>query len=438
MAANNGMLTGWIAPTLLKLLAKDTPIPVTSSQISWLVSLIDVGNFVGSILATIAIDKIGRKKSLVLAAIPMMLASITFTCATDVQLLYVGRFLSGLGAGASRSTIFLYISEIASPSIRGKLSSILYMLINGGVVIEFILGSYLPIRMNSSLLAVPALLFMLTFIFAPESPYFHLMKDDLKSARRSLEVLRNTKYVEEELNELEMFVQADRHDRQGIWDLVRVETNRKSLFKIFGLITLLKFSGVSILLSYCQVIFEQVHTTTSAEVNSILVVSSIFLSSWISVKFIDIWGRKPLFLLSCNGVSISLFCMGLYFYFKDHNFPYLEQLAYLPVLSLVVSKVFEGLGFGLIKQIFVMELFPTDVKATAVCVSRIFQSLASFIVIQFYQLIVDNYSQYVIFWIFAFCAIFSGIYVLSFLPETKNKSLSEIQADLKNNSNNKK
>ncbi|XP_044733256.1 facilitated trehalose transporter Tret1-like [Chrysoperla carnea] len=297
MALNSGMSMGWISTALPKLTGYNSPIIITTYQGSWLVSLLEVGSLCGSIIATYTLDRMGRKFTLLLSAFPTIISSILYAIATNVHLLFIGRFLSGITVGANRSTIFLYISEISSPQIRGTLSSFMFMQLNIGLLLQFIIGSYLTIQLNSLLLLIIPIIFLITFIWIPESPYYYLLKDDLKSARKSIQLIRN-----------------------------------------------------GIIMSYVQVIFQQVDTSTTPQVNSIIVVSSVFISSWICTYFIDTWGRRPLFITSCIGVSIALFLI----------------VSYLPVIGLLTFKIFESIGIGPITHICICELFSTNVKAIAI------------------------------------------------------------------------
>lgn len=241
----------------------------------------------------------------------------------------------------------------------------------------------------------------------------------------------SSKLVEKELSELELFVQKDKDERGGVVALIREPSNRKALLIVFGQLFLTRLAGNGVIMSYVQLIFQEVQTETTPELNSIIVVSTVFFSSFVCTYFIDSWGRKPLFMSSCIGVAISFFLLGLYFYLKSIEFQYLDQISYLPLISLISYKLAEGIGIGPIIHITCIELFPTNVKAVAVCVTRIFQFVASFITIQLYQITIDYFGQHSVFWLFSVFALLSGLFCAIYLPETKRQSLAEIQVELK-------
>ena len=186
-----GLHTGWPAPSLPKLLSNEYPFDVTNEEASYIVIIGSLGNFFGSFVGNVFMDKIGRRTTLLLIALPQV---VSFLCIGFsyhlVELLYIGRFMGGVGEGMTATVILFYIGEIAEHAVRGSMATLVSVAWYSGVLIVNIVGSYLSIRDTALTLAAFPLLFVVLFYKMSESPFYLLMKDEDKKAEHALKFLR--------------------------------------------------------------------------------------------------------------------------------------------------------------------------------------------------------------------------------------------------------
>lgn len=155
---------------LIKLSAKDSWLPVSEEQGSWVSSLLAIGAMAGAFPAGSLADKLGRKKALLLLAGPFLLSWTMIVFAKSVWMLYIARFVGGTSVGASCVLVPTYIAEIASPSARGTLGAIFQLFLAFGIVLTFVLGSTVSYTVLGILCGLVEVIFIAAFFWMPESP----------------------------------------------------------------------------------------------------------------------------------------------------------------------------------------------------------------------------------------------------------------------------
>ncbi|XP_044732105.1 facilitated trehalose transporter Tret1-like [Chrysoperla carnea] len=184
-----GMHTGWVGPTILKLSSNNSDIPLTSTEISWLASMVPFGGGIGPIFGAILANKIGRKKTILLIAIPEIFTWIAVILAKDIYCLCAAQFVRGITGGAVFAVIPMYVGEISSPKFRGVMGMLSILQHHAGLVLETALVPYVSISSNAWIaLTIPTFL-VLVFIWMPESPYYFLIKNQSTNAGKSLRIL---------------------------------------------------------------------------------------------------------------------------------------------------------------------------------------------------------------------------------------------------------
>lgn len=259
------------------------------------------------------------------------------------------------------------------------------------------------------------------------------MRGDREGAEDSLQKLRGKTDVKYELDDMKIIVEAQMSQKKGLKEILMTKSNRNALLILVGLKAAQQFSGITAFLFYVQIIFENAGGHFSSAVSSILFGLVQLISSVFSALVVDKIGRKPLLILSCIGTAIALTIQGTYFYLQDQNYPGLSEFNWIPLPTMLFFVVTYSFGLGVIPYMMPGELFPTNIKAKALCIMDLYLALAAFFVAKLYQIIADSYGTYVPFFLFTFCCILSLFFVIFCVPETKGRSLEEIQEWLKGN-----
>lgn len=431
----NGTTLGWITPLLVHLVSKNSEVPMTRSQSSWVVSLIGIGELFTPIPAGILVDIWGRKPCLIATA-PMYIVSWILVLMTrSVPVLYAVRVTQGLGMGIIFTVLPMYIAEISGPSIRGSLSTLFQGMWYFGILFEYSIGPYVTYDHYAYISASIPVIFLCTFIWMPESPYFLLMQNREEEALKSLAWLRaeNKITARRELLIMKKSIHQEMKNKVSWRDLWATPADRRALL-IIQVIAVSKFlSGAEAILSYASQTFSATRgSCLTADNYTIIIGILILLTTFFTSGLADTLGRRPLLLISCVGCGISEFLAGLYYYL-DRQTPIYYSYSWLSFVSIASYCVFLSIGVGPLCSTIQAELFPSNTRGLASGLTNITITATTFISMKMYQVIGDSIGVYLNYWIFsAFCA-FGAVVILLFMPETKGKTFAEIQKELREN-----
>ncbi|XP_043269296.1 uncharacterized protein [Venturia canescens] len=443
-----GAMLGWTSPVLPKMESvppsKDSPIdrPVTTSEGSWIGSLVPLGAVFGSFFAGYVTERWGRKRTLLGSVVLFTIGWALIATASEVLQLYAARFISGFALAIPFTVLPMYVGEIAETSIRGTLGSFLQLFITVGLLWSYCIGPYVTYTEFWIACAILPFVFFASFFFMPESPYWLLAKDRRDDAIDSLVRLRRKSRdaVKTECDEMQAAVEEANRSAATWLDLYRVKTNFKALIYTCVLVTGQQMSGINVVLLYSQDIFIQASDPGSGletSVSTIIVGVVQLLASCVTPLVVDRLGRRILLVVSGIGEVTSLAALGYFFYIKEQSENSADAAmlvdsvkSWLPVLSLVVFIALYSIGWGPLPWGIMGEMFASDVKAKASSITVCVCWLLGFLITKFFSDIALAFGNSTAFWIFA---VFSGLAVLFaifILPETKGKSLEQIQAEL--------
>ncbi|XP_044728665.1 facilitated trehalose transporter Tret1-like [Chrysoperla carnea] len=434
---SRGLHQGWTSPALPKLLTNGTEtnsyFQITTEEGSWIVTLYSGSISIGAPVAAFLIFTVGRKTTILFSAVPHLMSLLLIAFAGSVEYLYVARVLAGFSEGVANIAVPAYVGEIADSNIRGVLSCVYTVLSISGLLLINIIGSYTTIFQTSMICSVFPILLILTFFWMPESPYFHLMQNNSKSAEKCLQQLRGTKNVKTELVEITHAVEKQMLNAGTFTDLFTIRSNRRALQLAIALETIQQLSGITAILSYAQIIFIESGQKMSSEMSSIILMSVQLVMSMIGASVVDRLGRRPLLMFSCFGCFLALFFEGLYFYFQYIEYQYIDNLFWLPLVALISYFIVYSAGLAIILNVYAGEIFSTSVKGKALGLVMIWYGILAFFASKLFQKLVDDIGMFVPFWMYAFSCLLGLIYAYLWVPETKGKTLEEIQDWLENN-----
>ncbi|XP_015379736.1 PREDICTED: facilitated trehalose transporter Tret1-2 homolog isoform X1 [Diuraphis noxia] len=436
-----GTVLAWTSPVLPMLQSENSRIPITADEGSWVGSLIAIGAIIGSIPAGKGADIFGRKPTIAALAVPFIISWAMIYFATSVWELYVARLIAGAVIGGVTATVPMYIGEIAESSIRGELGSYIQVKVTLGILYVYAIGPFVSYEGLAVLCGIiPVIMFVLVLLVAPETPTYLLRSGRRKEAEHSLVLLRGHEYdIAGELEELQQQLEEEQKRSSKFKDLISSRATVRASIAVMGLLSFLSFSGINVLIFYAESIFKSSSSSISPQVSSIIIGVLQVKFTFASALLVDKAGRRVLLLISDSVMAVCLGCLGYFFWLQEHAVD-VSAFSLIPLISLGVYISTFSLGFGPIPGVMMGELFSPDVKGLALGIVCVIASLLEFVVVKMYQNLLDWFDHGITFWIFAGFCVLGTVFVWFLVPETKNKTLQEIQNELsgKKKPNNRK
>lgn len=401
------------------LLAGTETIKITSEQGSWITLSMSVGGLVGCAVSCLLIDKIGRKKTILLTFLPNFFSSAILIAANSVLVFCTARILAGIAFGIAVGVIPHYIGEISDPEIRGSLGTILAIFSLLGFLFINIVGFYVTITTSSWITSAIPVIFLVSFIWMPESPYYLIKIGEFEKAEKSLAKFKGTSDIDDDFRILKESVVTQIEQKTTISEF-KQKSNRKALFIIFLLLNGKHMTGISPIDAYAQLIFQEVFPTICPLVIILIYYTTrlvmTILSSFVTYKI----GRRPLLLTSFFGCFITLFFLALYLHLEIQN------AAFLPVLFLEGHAIFYSFLTPIPLSVL-GELFPMNVKIYASVFYEVYLYIITVFVIEIFQELSDLYGVEIPFFVFSVSCLVHLVLIYKFVFETKGKTLCEIQ-----------
>ncbi|KAB0795132.1 hypothetical protein PPYR_11971 [Photinus pyralis] len=429
-ALSDGMHYGWSAPMIPVLQSPSSPVEIADSHIVWIENIYMFGGLVGLPITMFTLDKLGRKNTMLIAAVEYLIAWLLIAFASSIEIIFVARFLTGIAADTNFVATPIYIAEISQKKIRGRLGSLIYVMMLIGILLIYSIGPFVSIVASSTVGAALIILQLSTFSFMPDSPYYLLMKNKKEQARRALQILRSSKDVDDELDEIAKVVEEENKVRGRPKELLTVKSNRKAITIMTVLCFGQHYSSISVMLMNIHMILEDAASIIPASTAAIVFAALMLLACTLSAFLIDKVGRKVLLLSSSFLTGLSLLALASYFAIKENDID-VTDYNWVPVAAVMAYAVTFKYGLGLIPIVMTAELFPTNIKAIGCTLSDAMYVIAGASSIYLFHFLHDTFGMHVPFFLFGCLCLLVGIFVIFVIPETKGKTLDEIQQLLK-------
>ncbi|XP_044731854.1 facilitated trehalose transporter Tret1-like [Chrysoperla carnea] len=424
-----GLFLGGLSPIIVVLKEEgfhEIP-PISDSIASWMMNALNIGVIPGALISSYGSDIFGRKYAMLSTIIPQLLSHILLYFATNIWMVYSSFFMRGIVLAMTFALVPSYISEVASAKIRGPCATFGPILLPIGGLFGGTLQAALSIPLATIIAGILGICCVPILCFIPESPYFYVAKQRNDEGKRILRKLRQTENVDKEFLEIQSALMEVQKQKNVSWS--ELFTNK------FNLRILLICGGVQLvqqITGYLPLTGFSANIVTEAGLNLSLVVVTIIINvsnvgtTIVSIFFVDSLGRRLQFMVDCTMVILGLATLGAGYFFEH----YYTSIAF-GILKLVGILLFlnaYSFGFSFLPNLLSAELFPTDIKAKGVSLLMAVQAVEGFIVSMLYNklfLIAD----YLPFWVFCIFTIIGLIFGYFFIPETKHKTLAEIQKE---------
>ncbi|XP_034937878.1 facilitated trehalose transporter Tret1-like [Chelonus insularis] len=441
-----GLLAGWSSPFLAKLTKPNSTVEITLDEASWIASLINIARPLGAIMGAALVYFKGSKLSTLASGIPFALAWMCFFISNAVPLIYFSRTLSGIGVGMLYSSFPLYMGEISSPKIRGALVSFIMQGVTIGNLIGNIAGTYLDLSGFAAVSLVPNLIFIIFFAIMPQTPHHLIRAKRYDEAAKSIKAYNRNADVKQELESLRFFLENDK--TMNIYETMRdmnTPVNRKSLIMVTLIMVFVQSSGLYTVAAYMEIIFTANQVTVIAPAMMVIIVSILgIIASIASMYANDKYGRKIMLTLSSFGVATGMFLWGLNYYLLELGIEN-PHLQWMSISAALIYQITVAIGLMQVPMTIVSEMFAPNIKSFGACICNIVSAICAFTVSRTYQIMVDLITEKYVFWLYSLSMVSLAVYTMIYIPETKGKSLAEIQTmlikqskkkdlDVKNNS----
>lgn len=408
---------------------------LSPAMMGWVASCALVGCVIGAMFAGSLSDRIGRKKVLMISAFAFAISSLGIMLPLSLNWFIFFRLIGGIGIGIASMLSPLYISEIAPANIRGRLISIYQMGIVLGILLIYFVNAWIAGMHNeawniesgwrwmfgSGLL--PSLLFIILLIPVPESPRWLAQQNRLDEAE---DVLTKVNGAEKAKEEMITIRSSMKEDTEASFGILLQPGLRYVLFIGIILAILSQVTGINAIMYYAPEIFKSSGDgSSSALMQTVLVGVINTLFTIVAIKYVDKWGRKKLLLLGAAGMTICLAIVGTAFHFGFNQGP-------LILVAILAYIAFFAISLGPLTFVVVAEIFPTHVRGRAMSVAIFFLWIAVFAVSQTFPMLQSSVGPAYTFWIYMIMSVIAFFFVWRLVPETKEKTLEEIEQFWKN------
>ncbi|XP_024944312.1 facilitated trehalose transporter Tret1 isoform X1 [Cephus cinctus] len=442
---NTGMVFGFSAIAIPQLKATNSILKIDDSQASWIASMASIGTPIGCLLSGYMMDTFGRKCTLLVTEVPALLGWILIIFATDIRMIYAGRFFVGLGSGMVGAPARVYTSEVTQPHLRGMLTALASVGVSTGVLIEYALGSMLPWHICAAVSSIiPLVSLMLMFLF-PETPSYLISRDRPQEAKSALRRFRGNNYnLDKEMDALVNFSNKNNIKRltgfREIMTAILKPNAIKPFILLFLYFLIYQWSGTNALTFYAVDIIKDSGATVDKYLATVIL-GVVRLASTIAACILcRRCGRRPLTLISSIGCGLSMVGLGSYMwlleYWKSINIP--ATWTWVPIFCIFAYTITCTLGFLVIPWVMIGEVYPTQIRGVIGGITTMSAHAFIFTVVKTYPLLADSLTRHGTFILYGCISLVGTIYFYVCLPETKGKTLQEIEDYFSGRSNNLK
>ncbi len=394
-----------------------------------------IGCIIGAVASGFLADKYGRKKLLIISALVFIISSYFTGASSGFVMFLVARFFGGIGIGVASNLSPMYIAEVAPGNIRGKLVSLNQLTIVIGILAAQITNWIIaePV-VNDTLIAsswngtwgwrwmfwatiVPSVAFLILTFFIPESPRWSALNGKKADAIKVLEKIGGKEYATSELESIESAIHNSSNGRLSV---LFSKSFRPVLIIGLVLAVFQQWCGTNVIFNYAQEIFQAAGYKVSDVLFNIVITGlANLLFTYVAIYTVDKIGRKALMMIGAGGLCGIYLVLGTCYYFNVHG--------WFMVLLVVMAIACYAMSLGPVTWVILSEIFPNKVRGVAMAISTFALWTACFILTYTFPLLNSSLGTSGTFWIYSFICASGFIFIIKKLPETKGKSLEEIE-----------
>lgn len=394
-----------------------------------------VGCIIGGVISGFVSSRFGRRKALIFAGVLFLLSALGSGFPEflffekgqpTIGLLWTFNFyrvIGGIGVGLASAVCPMYIGEIAPPEIRGRLVSLnQFAIIFGMLVVYFvnwgIVKGQTPEWINeigwrNMFLseAIPASIFALLMFFMPETPRYLALGHHDEKALKILTKINGRERAEKILKSIKESVESS---SAKLWSYGKIVIIVGILLSVFQ-----QFVGINVALYYAPRIFESMGAAKDSSMLQTIIMGLVnVIFTVVAIKYVDKWGRKPLLIVGSIGMAIGMFAISA--------LAFMEIIGMATLVFIIVYTASFMMSWGPICWVLISEIFPNKIRSQAVAIAVAAQWGANFLVSSTFPPMKD-FSEGMVYMIYGIMSVISAIFVWKLVPETKGKTLEEME-----------
>lgn len=406
---------------------------LSPGQESFVTSAVLIGATIGAIVGGFTADRIGRRGSILGAATVFILGTFVVVLSNEISVLVAGRIIIGIAIGIASFTVPLYIAELAPTQMRGSLTSLNQLAVVIGILLSYVVDFAFSARGDWRAMflvgLVPSSVLLLGVLLLPESPRWLLSKSEDDKAVSALKKLRGGTDVKAEVAETQQEIESEKGG--GGVRVLAAKTLRWPVTIGLGLAILQQITGINTVIYFAPTIFgfaglqsAQASIAATAGVGLVNLVFTI-----VSVFLVDRLGRRPLLLISTVGMTLSIGALGVVFALVGGSSSGGSNLlGILTGISLMGYIASFAIGMGPIFWLMIAEIYPLQIRGTAMSVATVANWASNWLMAATFLGLVGLIGQSGTFIGFAVVGALAFLFVLKLVPETKGRTLEQIQA----------
>jgi sugar porter (SP) family MFS transporter len=428
VAAISGFLFGFDTAVINGvLLFLQRQFALTNVETEIAASALLLGCLFGAAGASLAGDRIGRRKSLLLAAVLFAVSTVGAALANSVTIFSIARFAGGLAIGLASVLTPVYIAEVAPARSRGRLVSLNQLAIVVGILVAYVISWGLAGIGESSwrwmlaVAAIPALVFFLGLLFIPESPRWLISHGEREAGRKVLARIYGLAQADVQVTQVEAAASAE----EGTWKEVFAKPMRRPLTVALGLAILCQITGINTVLYYGSILISQHfsgQTAGTALMANVIIGGTNLVMTLIALRFLDRWGRRTMLLTATAGMMLSLVLFVILYC--------IPGVSPILILSCILCYTgFFAFAMGPVPWVVIAEIFPNKIRGRAASIATSTLWTGTLIVTLTFLSLVKTLGVSGTFSIYAILCVVTFVFIWTWVPETKGKTLEQIQQD---------
>jgi sugar porter (SP) family MFS transporter len=404
-------------------------IAISTTQASLIVAAVLGGGSLATLFSGSFADRFGRRFAIHVSAIVFIIGVVVLVYSSSFAQIMAGRLIQGIGVGIITIVVPLYLTETMPPRLRGRGVTLFQLVLTFGVLLGYIVNYAFKSSGDWQLMfevaLIPSILFLVGGFFLPRSPRWLYKRGYKDEARDVLAKVQSRADVDKALAEMKAIIEEEARHASKSWALLLRAGYRKAFLIALAVGMLNQLIGVNVLIQFNTTILKAsgLHT---AVLSSMVFGLANFLFTIVALPLVDKVGRRPLLIVGTAGVTVSLVFIGI----MHALFPPSLLVGYSTLAGFLAFIIFYSAGPGVVVWLATSEILPLAIRAKGMAVALFANSLVSAGLAAIFMVIVGAVGYSSMFFILAFLALLYLLTAVFPLPETKGRSLEEIEKEL--------
>jgi sugar porter (SP) family MFS transporter len=415
----------------------------------WAMSSALIGCILGALISGVVADRFGRKIPLIISAALFTVAAFGTGYVDTFTPFIIYRIIGGLGIGLASTLSPMYIAEIAPSKYRGRFVAINQLTIVIGIlaaqIANYFIAETIPSSSTPEMILnswngqigwrwmfwaglIPALAFFILMFLIPESPRFLATVGNDILSHKVLSKIGGKDYADSELNNIRLTLNENNDEKITMADF---NSKKVKPIIIIGIVLAVfqQWCGINIIFNYADEIFTAAGYSVGDMLFNIVITGSVnLIFTFVAMRTVDSWGRKKLMLFGSVGLAVVYAILGGAYYFNFTGWPVL--------LLVIVAISIYSMSLAPITWVVLSEIFPNRLRGIAMSIATFSLWIACFILTFTFPILNDLMGASGTFWVYSIICVLGYFFIQSKLPETKGKSLEEIELELNRNNTN--